>query len=996
MAVGVLLVNLFVGALAGLSLRQSWVQYQERAETTTRNLSHVLEEEIGGDIEKIDLALLVVSDEVTRQIGAGGIGEKALNDFLLRQQSRLPEIVSLRVTDEHGMVMYGAGVTPRTINVADRKYFASQRDNPDAGLAIASPVLARIDKQWSIPMSRRINRPNGSFAGVAYVNLSIEHLAKTFATLDLGRNGIANLRDMELNIMARYPEPRGMGSAIGKPTLTPPLRQLVEAGKSTGTYRVHAVLDNIERTYTYRKISDYPLYVTVGLATDDYLASWWSETQKMLAVAGLFLLITLFSFWLVYRGWKRQALVFDSLQNSEERFESMLENAPIGMAIVSLDGRFEKANRALCNIVGYGERELRKLTFREITCPDDLASDLENAKKLLDGEISSYQIEKRYIHKDGRIIWVQLTGSLLRDSSGNPLHFIAQVENISHRKLAEEQLKLSAKVFESSGECIVITDANEHILTVNKAFTTVTGYSAEEVIGQTPRVMSSGQHDADFYSKMWRSLQSTGYWQGEIWDRRKNGETYPKWVSISTVRDSAGQPSNYIGVFSDITERKAAEAQIEFLAYHDALTELPNRRLAVDHLELALAYADRSATKAAVLFLDLDNFKTINDSFGHATGDALLKAVVKRLRECTRETDTISRQGGDEFLVVLTNVSDTDAITGVAEKILEKIEETFHIEGNEIATSLSIGIAVYPDDSRDVDTLLNLADTAMYHAKEAGRNAYRFYTEQMNEDAHEHQRIRVGLRRALERDEFILYYQPQIDLTSGAVVGAEALIRWNHPEQGFLPPGRFIPIAEESGLIVPMGDWVLREACRQTVAWQKAGLPELVVAVNVSAMQFKRGDLEQSVLQALDESGLAPKFLELELTESILIQDTEKVLETVQRLKSRGLLLSIDDFGTGYSSLSYLKRFNVDKLKIDRSFVCDMANNPNDAVIIRAIIQMARSLNLKTIAEGVEDEHMLAFLRLQYCDEAQGYYFARPMPADEFARYLANAQITSV
>jgi diguanylate cyclase (GGDEF)-like protein len=396
-----------------------------------------------------------------------------------------------------------------------------------------------------------------------------------------------------------------------------------------------------------------------------------------------------------------------------------------------------------------------------------------------------------------------------------------------------------------------------------------------------------------------------------------------------------------------------------------------------------------------VLFLDLDNFKTINDSFGHTIGDALLTTVARRLRECTRETDTICRQGGDEFLIVLSNVSDADAATAIAVKILGSVEKPIHIEGNELSTSLSIGISVYPDDSKDVDTLLNLADTAMYSAKESGRNAYRFYTDQMNVDAHDHQHIRVGIRRALEHDEFVLHYQPQIDLSSGEVIGAEALIRWNHPEQGLLAPGRFMHVAEDSGLIVPMGDWVIREACRQAVEWQASGLPELVVAVNVSAMQFKRGDLEQSVLLALDESRLEPRFLELELTESILIQDTEKVLETVKRLKVHGLQLSIDDFGTGYSSLSYLKRFNVDTLKIDRSFVCDMATDPNDAILIRTIIQMARSLGLKTIAEGIEDEHQLSFLRLQYCDVGQGYYFAKPMPADDFAEYLKRTQRNS-
>ena len=861
-AIVVVCVNLFVVFLAVSSLRQSWIQYQERAETTTRNLSRVLDEEIGGDIEKIDVTLLAAGEEVTRQIGSGGIDAKQLNAYLSRQQQRLPEIHSLRVTNERGTVVYGTGVTSGLVNVSDRNYFASQREDPNAGLIIDPPVLARISKQWSIPISRRIDRPDGALAGVVYVNLSIDHLVKTFATLDLGGNGIANLRDINLNVMARYPERQGMGSTIGKPTISPPLRQLIEAGQSSGTYRARAVLDNIERTYSYRKIDGYPLYVTVGLAADDYLAEWRASVVKLGAWTLLFFVATLLTSGLIYRALTRQ-------------------------------------------------------------------------------------------------------------------------------RLAAEQLSLSAKVFEGSGECIVITDHEERIVSINKAFAEVTGYLAAEVLGKTPRLMNSGRQDAAFYREMWQTIEEAGYWCGEIWDRRKSGEIYPKWLSISAVKDAQNRVTHYIGIFSDITERKKAEAQIEFLAFHDALTELPNRLLARDHLEMAIAYAERAGSRTAVLFLDLDNFKTINDSFGHGTGDALLIAVAQRLRGCTRETDTISRQGGDEFLIVLSDVADADAITSVTEKILGELEQTFDIGGKEISTSLSIGVAVYPDDSEDIDTLLQLADTAMYHAKEAGRNAYRFYTEQMNVDAVAHQRIRVGLRRALERGEFVLHYQPQMDLASGAVVGAEALIRWNHPELGLLPPASFIPIAEESGLIVPMGDWVLREACRQGAEWRRAGGPELVMAVNISALQFKRGDLERSVLEALAESGLPPALLELELTESILIRDTDKVLETVQRLKSHGLMLSIDDFGTGYSSLAYLKRFNVDKLKIDRSFVCDMVRNPNDAIIVRAIIQMARNLNLKTIAEGVEDEHLLSFLRLQYCDEAQGYYFSRPLPADEFARFVA-------
>ena len=490
------------------------------------------------------------------------------------------------------------------------------------------------------------------------------------------------------------------------------------------------------------------------------------------------------------------------------------------------------------------------------------------------------------------------------------------------------------------------------------------------------------------------------------WNQTLDGSPYNVEYRVTTsegirwVRDQAevifndkGKPLAAIGTVQDITGDKLNEAKIEFLAFHDPLTGLPNRLLAKDHLEMATAYANRANTRAALLFLDLDNFKTINDSLGHAIGDALLKAVSLRLRDCVRNTDTISRQGGDEFLVLLQDAQDTDAITDIAEKILRELNVPFEIQNYQLSTSASIGIAVYPDDGNDFDTLLKKADTAMYQSKKAGRSTYRFYTEQMNIDAVEHHHTLTGLARALERNEFVLYYQPQIDLASGAVVGAEALIRWLHPERGMVSPAHFIPIAEDSGHIVPIGEWVMREACRQAVAWHQAGLPELVIAVNLSAVQFKRSNLEMSVTRALGDSGLKPGLLELELTESILMQDTESILGTVRRLKALGVKLSIDDFGTGYSSLSYLSRFAVDKLKIDQSFVRDMVDNPGNAAIVRAIIQMAKSLNLKTIAEGVEDENLLSPLRLHHCDEAQGYYFGRPMPADEFARYLADTQV---
>ena len=440
----------------------------------------------------------------------------------------------------------------------------------------------------------------------------------------------------------------------------------------------------------------------------------------------------------------------------------------------------------------------------------------------------------------------------------------------------------------------------------------------------------------------------------------------------------------------DITERKQAEEKANFLTHHDALTRLPNHLLLQDRLNQAIAFADRGTMKLALLVIDLDRFKTINDSLGHSVGDRLLVEVAKRLLECTRDTDTVCRQGGDEFLILLPNLADSDASITFLGSLMGGLVKPFRVDDKELSTSVSVGIAIYPDDGADFENLQKKADMAMYRAKEAGRNTYRFFNEEMNDDAVERLAMNVGLRRGFELGQFELYYQPQLEIASGALIGAEALIRWNHPELGLVLPGRFIPVAEESGLIVPLGDWVLREACREAMRWQQPGTLGPVVAVNLSALQFKRGDIEQSVTQALEQSGLDPGRLELELTESILIGDTENVLATVKRLKHMGVKLSIDDFGTGYSSLSYLKRFEVDKLKIDQSFIRDLATDAEDAAIVRAVIQMAGSLGLRTIAEGVESKQVLDHLRIYHCDEAQGYFHGRPMPAEAFMAYMAS------
>lgn len=586
---------------------------------------------------------------------------------------------------------------------------------------------------------------------------------------------------------------------------------------------------------------------------------------------------------------------------------------------------------------------------------------------------------------------IEINVKILRDEANAATGILMSIHDLTNARKVEEKLRESERynrmLFESSPIGLALSREDGSLVDANPAYADIVGCEVEET--RAMNLWQNTPQGLEFAQQQLDTLKKTGrYGPYESEYRHKDGHAVPVRLA-GTMLKKEGEPF-ILSSIEDITERRAAEAQIEFMAYHDALTGLPNRLLAKDHMELVISYADRAEAKAALMFLDLDNFKTINDSLGHFVGDALLKGVAARLHECVRGTDTLSRQGGDEFLIVLADIHDSDTITAISEKILERLADSFDIDGHELSISISIGVAVYPDDAGDFDTLLKKADTAMYNAKEAGRNTCRFYTEQMNVDAVENLHLRGNLRRALEHGEFSLLYQPQINLASGEIVGAEALIRWNHPELGMIAPGRFIPIAEECGLIVPIGEWVLREACRQASAWQQAGLPELIVAVNLSAVQFKRGDLERSVTQALTESGCDPTLLELELTESILIQNPENVLQTVKRLKILGVKFSIDDFGTGYSSLAYLKRFPVDKLKIDQSFVRDLSNSPENAAIVRAIAQMARSLNLKTIAEGVEDEQVLAFLRLHHCDEAQGYYFARPLPPDEFERYLAR------
>ena len=690
--------------------------------------------------------------------------------------------------------------------------------------------------------------------------------------------------------------------------------------------------------------------------------------------------------------------VYSSRARSEARLKEQLElydsliqaQSDIGEGVIMVEaGRVVYANEASCRISGYTQEEIRGLdSFLDLLHPGDHERVMRMHSRRLQGLPAETRYEALGIRRDGKPVNLELAVAVTRSESGVPRMTVA-VLDITARKEAEARLKLVQHVFENTTEGILVTDADEIILEVNQGFEEITGYAREEVIGKTPQLLNSGQHDDAFFRTMRESIGQNGVWEGEIWNRRKSGEIYPEWLSIRAVKNDEGAVINYTAVFSDITLRKESEQRLNFLANHDALTKLPNRALLQERIDHALHIAQRNKTQIAILFIDLDRFKVINDTLGHHAGDLLLLECASRLQACLRESDTIARQGGDEFVVLLEDFGEgVQFLTAVARKVMAALTQSFVLLGQEVFISASIGISVFPQDGHDMGTLLKNADIAMYRAKEQGKNNFQFYASDSNVHSFERLALENSLRKALERDEFVLYYQPKVDLMTDSIVGAEALVRWVHADMGMVPPVQFIPLAEETGLIVQIGAWVLREACRQNSAWRRAGLPSITVAVNLSGGQFRDDKLPQTIASALSSSGLKPSGLELEITESMIMHNPERAVAILREFRDMGIQTSIDDFGTGYSSLGYIKRFPVNTLKVDRSFVQDVPGDADDTAITQAIIAMAHNLNLKVVAEGVETEEQLEFLRRQHCEQVQGYIYSKPLPADEFARLL--------
>ncbi len=697
----------------------------------------------------------------------------------------------------------------------------------------------------------------------------------------------------------------------------------------------------------------------------------------------------------------------ESLRDSEKRYRMLAES--ISDVIFSTDNALKPnyVSPSVNAVLGYSAEWIMKNGWAStIANPQQLSglyslvSRVEKALAdpeelaLLQAQIPTQLFLFDCLRADGHKIPVELRLVLVWDEHGGFEGILGVGRDISQQRRSEKDLRMAATVFEHSTSAILITDPAGYIVQANEAFSRVSGYAVAQVLDQLPTMLTVDDQQEAHLNYILKQLHQRGSWEGEIWLKRRNGEHYPAWVGITAVFDDEGDLASYVCFFSDISERKASEQRIHRLAYYDALTHLPNRTLFQDRLHTALQQAERQQAWVVLMFLDLDRFKPINDSLGHAAGDRMLKDMAARLLECVADDDTVARMGGDEFTLLLqpraTQQAALNRAIHVAELILASLVKPFVLEGREFFVTASIGIALSPQDGNELSQLMKNADTAMYHAKERGKNNFQFYQADMNASALERLELESDLRHALEQQEFTLYYQPQFSGDGKRLTGAEALLRWRHPSRGLVSPGEFIPVLEELGLVVEVGEWVLKEACRQLKEWHLAKVRVPKVSVNISARQFSDGTLGTRIATILKETGLPPACLELELTESILMREVSEAMLILDGLKRLGLSIAVDDFGTGYSSLNYLKQFPIDVLKIDRTFVDGLPSGEQDAQIARAIIAMAHSLNLAVIAEGVETHEQLEFLREHGCDEVQGYLFGRPMPANRFEAQFSN------
>ncbi|KAA2284996.1 putative bifunctional diguanylate cyclase/phosphodiesterase [Arenimonas fontis] len=703
--------------------------------------------------------------------------------------------------------------------------------------------------------------------------------------------------------------------------------------------------------------------------------------------------------WLLWRVWNhrrhQERSLLAEIRQREERLNLALWGS--GDEFWDWDIRDNRLYRlGASQLLGQGSHEeISTDDWRTHTIhPEDLPRVQKLLQEHIVGHTDVFESEHRVRNARGEWIWVRSRGKVVeRDADGSPLRMAGTARDITAIRRAERERRVAIEVLRSMSEAVAVIDLDFRFISVNPAFSRITGYSEDEVIGQNSRLLDSSQHSAEFYRRVRDVLERTGHWAGEMWQKRKDGEEFLGWIEMSEVRDALGQRSHFVAVVNDITDKKRAEQELRYLANYDTLTGLPNRALLSERLGRAIVRARRQETRVAVLFLDLDRFKDINDSLGHAAGDRLLKAAATRLQATVGASDTVARLGGDEFTVVLEDVESIPAVERMAREILTAFSMPLEVdERHDVSITPSLGISLYPDHGLVPTDLLKFADTAMYQAKAEGRNTYQIYNETMDAESRRRATILASLRKAMDRGEFRLVYQPRMALADGRITGAESLLRWHSAELGEIHPSVFVPLAEESGLILQIGDWVLSEALQTLKRWRAHGLTDVSIGVNVSVLQLVRGNLPEKLARMIEDLGVPANRIELEVTESMVMQNAEQHTSVLNELRKLGVTLAIDDFGTGYSSLVYLKRLPIDTLKIDKEFIGDLTRDPDDEAITATVITMGHSLGLNVIAEGVESEQQLSYLREQGCDEIQGFWLSPPLDAHRCLAFIRSWQ----
>ncbi len=1122
------------------------------------NLAIAFEQYVTRTLQGADTVTRYVEREYLRTGTPFGIAR-----FLGNQAIDPQLFAAVSIVDEHGNVISSnSSLIPHALNIARMEQFLVHIRGDRGRLFIGKPLAMQRVPRPMIVMTRRITRADGSFGGVVAVLLDPERLTDFYRTASVHERDVFSLTGLDGIVRARR---IGQGERSGEDLSGS--RLLAErALRPVGSYYAASKLDNVPRFFSYRTLPDYPLVATVGMSEEDALAGFHQRRKLRYGNASLAsLLIALFTALLV-SSLARQRRATTTLARSEARLLSSFDAAAIGIVHASLDGRHLFVNRKFCEMLGYTRAELLALAIRDVVYEEDAGQGLHDRERLIAGEQATYEAEQRCRCKDGSLLWVNRSVSIVRDAEGRPLHFIGAMADISQRKAAEAALRSSEEryrhIVETAQEGIWLIDEQGCTRFANPKMEQMLGCDRGEMLGRTiyefmddkarqkaelgMKRRSEGiveQQEVRFRrkdgSELWAVLATSpidapsGAFAGalamvtEITERKRQEEKIARlsriqrvlsginsvivrvrsrqelfeescrialehggfemaWVGLLDHQTLEVRTAAHVGIEPELLrhlklsaradlpsgqgptgralrERKASfnndmqsqphpgplraqiaargyhstislplleggepigvlalfarvrdffdseevsllselaadisfalefidrEEKLNYLALYDVLTRLPNRTLFFDRLSQALAQAKRDARLAGIMFIDLDRFKTINDTYGHGVGDDLLRLVGERLRESVRESDTVARLGGDEFAIALSGLATPDDANLVAQKTIAALARPFDLDGRETYMTASIGLALYPLDAEHAEELLKNADTAMYRAKEQGRNSYRFYRPSMNERASEQLQLETQLRGALRRQEFVLHFQPKISVPDGRISGFEALLRWRHPERGLVLPNEFIATLEDTGMIVPVGEWVMRSVCEQILAWKRAGLEPQPVAVNLSARQFQHERLDTLIGSLLRSSGINPRLLEFELTESLLMSDAEEAARTLRALKAYGVGLSVDDFGTGYSSLAYLKRFPLDVLKIDRAFIRDITSDSDDAAITRAIITLAHSLKLKVVAEGVETREQAQFLQSLACDELQGFYFGEPRMPEEFALYL--------